>query len=74
MGSHACHFSTASMPVTFMKNEETMAMATASSYRAQLQTLKKKTTLKKVTMKENKEGQNQKNANVKKKEGEEGAP
>ena len=66
MDSYACHISLASMPVTSMKNKEMMAMATASSDRAQLQTLKKKTTLKKATMKENKGGQTQKSANVKK--------
>jgi hypothetical protein len=43
-----------------------MAMATASSDKAQLQTLKK------ATIKENKGGQTQKITNVKKEEGEEG--
>ena len=55
-----------------MKNKEMTAMAIASSDKAQLQT-SKKTTLKRATMKVNKEGQTQKNANVKKEQGEEGA-
>jgi hypothetical protein len=61
------------MAVTSMKNKETTAMAIASSDKAQLQILKNKTTLKRATMKVNKEGQTQKNANVKKEQGEEGA-
>jgi hypothetical protein len=73
MDSYANHLSSTSMAVTSMKNKETTAMAIASSDKAQLQTSKNKTTLKRATMKVNKEGQTQKNANVKKEQGEEGA-
>ena len=72
MDSYASHLSSTSMAVTSMKNKEMTAMAIASSDKAQLQT-SKKTTLKRATMKVNKEGQTQKNANVKKEQGEEGA-
>jgi hypothetical protein len=73
MDSYANHLSSTSMAVTSMKNKETTAMAIASSDKAQLQTSKNKTTLKRATMKVNKEGQTQKNSNVKKEQGEEGA-
>ncbi|KAL5663746.1 hypothetical protein ACJX0J_023854, partial [Zea mays] len=70
MDSHAWSLSSATMPVTSVKNEKTTTMAAASSERAQLQILNKNTTLKKATVGEKRvrEIQNQKTANVKKKE------
>jgi hypothetical protein len=75
MDSHAWSLSSATMPVTSVKNEKTTTMAAASSERAQLQILNKNTTLKKATVGEKRvrEIQNQKTANVKKKEGKEEA-